>query len=65
MTKEEAKKEYIKIIDEANQKCDEIEKEAKKKGLWSPGLDSNNHLFREVDEEALRKIKELKAQVDE
>lgn len=65
MTKEQAQKEYEKIIRETNDKCEEIIKKAKADGTWLPGLDSNNYLFKEVNDEAKEKIKELAAMVDE
>ena len=61
MTKEQAQKEYEKII----RKCEEIIKKAKADGTWLPGLDSNNYLFKEVDNEAKEKIKKLASLIDE
>ena len=64
MNKEQAQKEYEKIIRETNVKCEEIIKRAKADGTWLPGLDSNNYLFKEVNDEAKEKIKELAAKVE-
>lgn len=54
-----AKKEYVKIISEANDKTIEIMDKAKKEGIWKPGLDSNNDLFTKIKDEAKEKIKRL------
>ena len=38
--------------------CERIEKEAKKNGTWNDwGLDSNNHLFKAINDEAKEKLK--------
>lgn len=65
MNKEQAKKEYIKIIQNRNAKAEEIKAKAQKDGTWKPGLDSNNALFKEIDNEAKRKIESLKLLLDE
>ena len=65
MNKEQARKEYEKIIRETNDKCEEIIKKAKADGTWLPGLDSNNYLVKEVDNEAKEKIKKLASLIDE
>ena len=65
MNKEQARKEYEKIIHDVNKKHEEIRKKAQANGTWLPGLDSNNYLFKEVDNEAKEKIKELAAKVEE
>lgn len=66
MNKEQAKKEYDKIMADVMQKHKEIEAEAKKNDTWSKwGLDSNNHLYKEVDDEAKKKIKLLASMIDE
>ena len=41
MNKEQAKKEYEKIIHEGNEKNMAIIEDAKKKGIWKQGLYSN------------------------
>lgn len=65
MNKEQAKEEYIKIIKEANKKHDVIIKKAKEEGKWRAGLDSNKSLFKEVDDEAKKKIELLISKIDE
>ena len=41
--------------------CERIEKEAKENGTWNEfGLDSNNHLFKAINNEAKEKLKNLK-----
>lgn len=60
MNKEEANKKAKNVFEEWQNKKKEIEKEAKQNGTWSNvGLDSNNHLFKEIDEEAKKKLEEL------
>lgn len=50
-----------KIFDEWQKKREEIEKEAKTNGTWiESGLDSNNYLFAEIDNEAKRKLELLR-----
>lgn len=34
-------------------------------GTWLPGLDSNNYLLKEVDNEAKERIKKLASLIDE
>ena len=65
MNKEQAKKEYIKIIQNRNAKAEEIIAKAQKNGTWEKGLDSNNELFKEIDNEAKKKIELLKKLIDE
>lgn len=65
MTKEEAKIEYEIILKDANEKKMRIMSEAKKKGTWLMGLDSNKGLFVDVDNEAKEKIRLLMNQIDE
>ena len=55
MNKAEAQREFEKIIQEVNEKCDIIEREAKENGIWKSGLDSNKSLFEEVNNEARKK----------
>ena len=64
MNKEQARKEYEKIIHDVNKKHEEIIKKAQANGTWLPGLDSNNYLFKEVDNEAKEKIKKLASLID-
>lgn len=65
MNKEQAKTEYIKIIQSRNAKAEEIKAKAQKDGTWKQGLDSNNDLFKEIDNEVKRKIESLKMLIDE
>lgn len=64
MTKEQAKKEALAIIEDYSKKCDLIVKEAKENGTWLMGLDSNNGLFKEAKKEAKEKLKALASKVD-
>lgn len=65
MNKAQAKTEYIKIIQNRNAKAEEIKAKAQKNGTWKKGLDSNNELFKEIDNEAKKKIESLKMLIDE
>ncbi len=65
MTREQAEIEYKKIMKNSLDRENEIVKDAKKKGIWKMGLDSNNELFQELYEETWRKISVLKTMVDE
>lgn len=65
MDKEQANKEAKKIYDKWSDAKKEIEKKAKEEGTWkSVGLDSNNHLFKEVDEEVKAELAKLALQID-
>lgn len=64
MNRMEANKEAKKIYDEWRKAKEEIEKKAKEDGKWnSVGLDSNNHLFKDIDREAKEKLEQLKTTV--
>lgn len=65
MTKEQARKEMLLILDEYSEKCDLLTKEAKKNGTWMMGLDSNKGLFKEAKKEAKEKLTALLSKVDE
>lgn len=53
-------REAKKIYDEWIQRKRQIEAEAKENGTWSyVGLDSNNHLFKELNKETEKKLDEL------
>ena len=61
MNREQAQAEYLELL---NKKVDEEKKiieEAKQKGTWKDGLDSNRELFAALDAEYAKKIEELKA----
>lgn len=60
MNREQAQAEYLDLL---NKKLDEEEKiieDAKKRGIWKDGLDTNRELFKDLDVEFSRKIMELK-----
>lgn len=66
MNKEQAKKEYEKIMLDVAKKHEEIEKKAREDGTWQKwGLDSNNALFKQVDNEAKENIQILASMIDE
>lgn len=65
MNREEANKEAMKILEECSLKCERIIMEAKEKGIWQRGLDSNNHLFDAVHKETREKLKHLASLIDE
>ena len=65
MNKEQAKKEFIKIIQSRNAKVEKIIAKAQKNGTWKKGLDSNKELFKEIDNEAKERIELLKRLIDE
>ena len=66
MNKAEANKEAKKIYDKWNREKDRIEKEAKKEGKWNDtGLDSNNHLFEELNKKTKEQLQLLKTMVDD
>lgn len=66
MNRMEANKEAKKIYDEWKKAKEEIERKAKEDGKWNDvGLDSNNHMFKKINEEAKEKIKLLEAMIDE
>nr|DAE65905.1 MAG TPA: hypothetical protein [Caudoviricetes sp.] len=66
MDRTEANVEAKKIFDKWNEKTNEIEKKAKKDGIWKKeGLDSNNYLFKEINEKAKLELAELESQIYE
>ena len=66
MNREEANKEAKKIYEEWCAKAEQIEKEAKEKGIWQKyGLDANNYLFKENNAEAKEKLKKLRELIEE
>lgn len=66
MNREEGNKEAKKIYDEWQKARDEIERKAKEEGKWNnAGLDSNNHLFKAINEETKKKLKSLETMIDE
>lgn len=66
MKKNEANNEAKKIFEEWKKNRDEIEEEAKNRGIWqNVGLDSNNHLFKELNRITKGKLEKLKSMIDE
>lgn len=66
MNKTEANKKAKEVFEEWAKEKEAIEKKAKADGIWNEaGLDTNNHLFKEVDEKAKRKLEKLKAMVND
>lgn len=66
MNKNEANDEAKKIFEEWKKNRDEIEEEAKNRGIWqNVGLDSNNYLFKELNRTTKEKLEKLKARIDE
>lgn len=64
MTKLEADEIAKRIIMECNERADEIVREAKAKGIWKPGLDSNRALFEKLNEETKKRLEDLKKKID-
>lgn len=61
MNREQAQTEYLELL---NKKLDEeknIIEDAKRKGIWRAGFDSNRELFAALDAEYAKKIEDLKA----
>lgn len=65
MTKTEANERAREIFREVNRLHDKIIEEAEAKGTWQTGLDSNNHLFREVDNKAKERLKKLAEMIED
>ena len=66
MTKAEAKEQVELILEWRNKEEERIKQEAKENGTWQYyGFDSNNHLFKELDTETKKKLKQLKSLIDE
>lgn len=66
MNKIEANNEAKKVYEKWRKDREKIEKDAKENGKWNDiGLDSNNHLFKDVDNEAKEKLAELKKMIDD
>ena len=64
ISKEKAKEMFIQIIEEMGKEEDEIIAKAKEEGRWLPGLDSNNHLFKDVKKKYWKKVEELAKKVE-
>lgn len=66
MNKAEANKKAKEVFDKWIEEKEAIEKKAKTDGTWNEvGLDSNNHLFKEVDKKAIEKLDKIKSMIDE
>lgn len=65
MTRAEADEKAREIFKEVNIQHKKIIEEAEANGTWLPGLDSNNYLFREVDNKAKEKLRKLAEMIDE
>ena len=49
------------IFEQWRMKREQIEREAKANGIWQEyGFDSNNHLFKDIDNETKEKLEDLK-----
>ena len=64
MIKEQAQKEFLKLLEQKVKEEDKIIKDAKEKGLWKQGLDSNNELFIDLNNEYKKKIELLKSLIE-
>ena len=65
MTKEQAQSEFLKLL---NKKIDDeykIIEDAKEKGTWQLGFDSNRNLFKDTNRDFVEKVKLLKSMIDE
>lgn len=65
MTKEEAQEEYLKLLRESIATEDKIREEAEANGTLLPGLDANNHLFKDLHKQFWEKVLEIRSKVDE
>ena len=60
MNETEANKKAKQVFEEWKKECEEIRKKAKEDGVWnSHGLDSNNHLFKEVNQKAKERLEKI------
>ena len=65
MTREEAKKEFQKLLEERHIAEERIYEKAVEQGRWQPGLDSNRDLFNGIKLEFEEKVNKLRSQIDE
>lgn len=66
MNKEEFNIKAKELYNEWLKKTNEIEKNAKENGVWKNyGLDTNNHLFTDLNNEYKEKMNFLKSMLDE
>ena len=66
ITNEKMIDELTKLYNDYTREREEIEKEAKEKGLWFyGGLDTNNHLFKEARDRVIKEEKRIIAKYKE
>ena len=65
MTNKEATQEWEEFLKAINEKEDRIVDDAKKKGIWKPGLDGNRELFADIKKEMQDKLIELQGKLTE
>jgi len=65
MTREEANKQFLKILDEYIAEKKEIFADAQKRGLVLPGLDGDRGLYTECDKKYRKRIQNLADQIDD
>ncbi len=65
MDRQQAEQEYRNLLAEWTKEEDEIVEQAKREGIWKPGLDSNRELFKDIADKYKKKIQELKDSLDE
>lgn len=61
MNREQAQVEYLDLLNKKHDEEKRIIEDAKRRGIWRAGLDSNRELFVALDAEYAKKIEELKA----
>ncbi len=60
MNRDQAQAEYLDLLNKKVDEEKEIIEDAKQKGIWKPGFDSNRELFKELDAKFARTIEKLK-----
>lgn len=66
MNNAEANKKAKEVFEQWVEEKEAIEKKAKADGRWNKfGLDSNNHLFKEADKKAKKRLDKIKSMIDE
>lgn len=65
MNKAEANEKAKEVFEEWAKEKAAIEKKAKADGVWNEtGLDTNNHLFKNVDKKAKEKLDKIRSMID-
>lgn len=64
MNKEQIQAEYLELLNRKIDKASRIIEDAKKRGVWKEGLDSNEELFAELNASFARQVEELKSKLD-